>query len=141
MTGYWVGVVSRDHVMAAVRGGFCQVNHGKEAPLRRIKPGDRMLYYSPRQGIRDGDPVQAFTAIGEVLDRDIYEVTVSEKFRPFRRDVRYFTATDAPIRPLLRDLSFAGANPNWGLILRRGTFAITAQDYRLIADAMRVTED
>jgi hypothetical protein len=32
MTRYWVGVVSRDHVRRAIDGGFCQANHGEEAP-------------------------------------------------------------------------------------------------------------
>ena len=30
---YWIGVVSREHVMLGVKGGFIQLNHGKRAPL------------------------------------------------------------------------------------------------------------
>jgi len=64
---YWAGVASREHVLAAISSGFCQLNHGKEAPLKRMRPGDRLLYYSPREGIRGGEPVQAFTVIGEEI--------------------------------------------------------------------------
>jgi hypothetical protein len=90
--------------------------------------------------MRDGAPVQAFTAIGEVLDRDVYSVTVSDTFRPYRRDVRYFDSIEASIKPLLPDLSFAGTDTGWGLILRRGTFPIPEADYHIIALAMRAIE-
>ena len=140
MTRYWVGVASRDHVLAAVRGGFCQLNHGKEAPMRRLAPGDRILYYSPRAEMRAGEPLQAFTAVGEVLPGEPYQVTQSERFRPFRRDVRYFDAREAPIRPLLPDLAFAQGKASWGQVVRRGTFLIERVDYRRIADAMHVAD-
>ena len=140
MTRYWVGVASRDHVLAAVRGGFCQLNHGKEAPMRRLAPGDRILYYSPRAEMRAGEPLQAFTAVGEVLPGEPYQVTQSERFRPFRRDVRYFDAREAPIRPLLPDLAFAQGKASWGQVVRRGTFLIERADYRRIADAMHVAD-
>ncbi|WP_275249374.1 hypothetical protein [Vandammella animalimorsus] len=31
---YWLGVVSREHVQRGVAGDFCQLCHGKAAPLR-----------------------------------------------------------------------------------------------------------
>jgi len=67
-------------VLAAVSGGFCQLNHGNEAPLKRMQPGDRLLYYSPREGMGGGEPVQAFTAIGEILDRAIRQESEVEGF-------------------------------------------------------------
>ena len=39
-TRYWIGVASRDHVMKGVAGGFCQLGHGKSAPVKRLAPGD-----------------------------------------------------------------------------------------------------
>ena len=141
MTLYWVGVASRDHVLLAVRGGFCQLNHGKQAPMKRLSPGDRILYYSPRTEMRAGQPLQAFTAIGEVLAGEPYHMKQSERFHPFRRDVRYFDAREAPIRPLLPDLSFAQGSASWGQVMRRGTFRIDAADYKIIAEAMHVADD
>lgn len=138
-TSYWVGVASREHVLAAVRGGFCQLNHGKEAPLKRLQHGDRLLYYSPKTAMRDGEPIQAFTAIGEILDRPIRQE--ADGFRPFRRDVRYFGASEAPIKPLLPSLSFARGTTSWGQVLRRGTFQIERGDYLLIARAMQVSDE
>lgn len=140
MTQCWIGVAGRDHVLLAVQGGFCQLNHGKEAPMKRLAAGDRILYYSPRTSMRDGEPLQAFTAIGAVLEGEPYQAEQSERFRPFRRDVRYFDAREAPIRPLLPHLSFAQGNASWGQVMRRGTVRIEAADYRIIADAMGVTD-
>jgi hypothetical protein len=137
---YWVGVVSAEHVRKAVEGGFCQLNHGKEAPLRRLQPGDRILYYSSRETMQSGEPLQAFTAIGEVLDEEPYAVAVTKDFHPFRRNVRYFSAEPAPIRPLLPHLSFSRGNAAWGQVLRRGTFEIEESDYKLILKAMRAQE-
>ena len=135
---YWIGVVSRDHVDRAVDGGFCQMNHGKEAPLKRITKGDYILYYSSREQMSAGAPVKAFTAIGKVTDAVPYQAMQSAKFKPFRRKVRYFKAKDAAIAPLLESLSFSRGRKNWGLILRRGCFEIDKADYEVIAEAMGV---
>ena len=133
-----MGVASREHVLAAVRGGFAQLSHGKAAPIKRLKPGDRILFYSPREGMREGKPVQAFTAIGEVLEGEPRQV--SEAFRPFRRDVRYFDAREAPIGPLLAHLSFSHGVAAWGQVFRRGAFRIERADYRTIAVAMQALD-
>lgn len=139
MARYWVGVASRVHVRRAVEGGFCQLNHGKEAPLKRIERGDRILYYSPREEIRTGEPVQAFTAIGAILDDVPFRFDQSQSFRPFRREVDYFKAEDAAIHPLLETLSFSRGKSAWGQVLRRGFFEIQKADHDVIAAAMGVT--
>lgn len=41
-----------------------QVSHGKVAPLRRIQPGDAVVYYSPTESLGDKGKLRAFTAIG-----------------------------------------------------------------------------
>lgn len=52
MAKYWVGVASREHVMGAVEGGFCQFCHGKLSAVRRLSPGEWIAYYSPRRSCR-----------------------------------------------------------------------------------------
>jgi EVE domain len=136
MTAYWIGVASRDHVRTGVAGGFCQLCHGKAAPLRRLKAGDRIVYYSPRERMRDGGPLQAFTAIGEVAEGEPEQFDMGGGFVPFRRAVRFYAASDAPIRPLLPVLSFTRDRPNWGMVFRRGVFAVDKADYDIIAKAM-----
>ncbi len=70
---YWIGVASRDHVLKGVAGGFCQLGHGKAAPVKRLAPGDWIAYYSPRTAYEGGEPVQAFTAIGRIKLGEAYQ--------------------------------------------------------------------
>lgn len=52
---YWIGVVSASHVSRGVQGGFAQLCHGKSAPLQRMRPGDWLIYYSPRTDMKEGE--------------------------------------------------------------------------------------
>jgi len=45
---FWVGVASRAHIAIGVAGGFAQANHGKKAPLLRMRAGDGVVFYSPK---------------------------------------------------------------------------------------------
>nr|WP_276354828.1 EVE domain-containing protein [Cohnella sp. YIM B05605] len=92
---YWIGVVSASHVSRGVEGGFAQLCHGKAAPLRRMNTGDWLVYYSPRTDMKQGEPLQAFTAIGQVADDRVYPFPMSEAFVPFRRDIRYIRCLSA----------------------------------------------
>ena len=73
MRNYWIGVVSKEHVDIGVAGSFTQVNHGKAGPLERMRAGDGFVFYSPRTSYPDGDPLQAFTAIGRVRNGTVYQ--------------------------------------------------------------------
>jgi hypothetical protein len=123
---YWIGIASHDHVQAAVSGGFCQLGHGKEAPVLRLRRGDLIVFYSSRERMGEGPALQSFTAIGRILDDAPVETTQSEGFRPFRRKVQYFKSQQAPIRPLLDELSFTRGRTNWGMAFRRASFIIAS---------------
>jgi hypothetical protein len=113
-----------------------QVNHGKAAPLRRVKPGDGIVYYSPNTVLGEKDGLRAFTAIGIVREGEPYQGDMGAGFTPFRRDVAWAKAEEAPIKPLLDRLDFTMAKSNWGYQLRFGLFEIGDHDFRVIADAM-----
>jgi EVE domain len=138
VTTAWVGIASRERVTVAVEGGFCQLNHGRKTPVRRLQPGDYIIYYAPRERMRAGDVVQAFVAFGKILPGEPYRADASKRFRPFRRYVKYSAGTDASIRPLLQKLSFTRDRVSWGRALRLGTFKIEPNDLEIIADAMRI---
>ena len=89
MTRNWVAVASAEHVRIGRSHGFMQVCHGKAAPLRRVQPGDRVVYYSPTSGFRGRDGLQSFTAIGVVDDGAPYQADMGGGFLPFRRDVTW----------------------------------------------------
>ncbi|MSQ73281.1 MAG: EVE domain-containing protein [Betaproteobacteria bacterium] len=131
-----LGVVSRAHVMLGVKGGFIQLGHGKKAPLQKLRAGDCLVMYSPRLSYPDGKPCQAFTAIGHVKTGEIYQVEMSADFHPFRMDIQFRKCRDAPIKPLIGDLSFIQNKTHWGGAFRFGQLKIPAADFRLIAHAM-----
>lgn len=136
MTGFWVAVASAKHVRIGRKNGFMQVNHGKAAPLRRIKPGDGIAYYSPSTVLGEKDGLQSFTAIGTVRQGEVYEGVMGGGFTPARRDVDWCDGEEAPIKPLLGRLDFTARMPNWGYQLRFGLFEISERDFRLIGEAM-----
>jgi hypothetical protein len=107
---HWVGVASHDHVLGAVQGGFCQLGHGKEALVRRLKAGDLIVFYSPRELMGSGPVLQAFTAAGRILDEFPYEAEQSAGFCPYRRRTKFFKSRQAPVRPLLQELTFTKGN-------------------------------
>lgn len=134
---HWVAVASAEHVAIGRAQGFMQVGHGKGAPLRRLHAGDRVAYYSPVRIFGTKEAAQAFTAIGTVRDERVYQGVMADGFEPFRRDVDWLDAIEAPIRPLLGALSFTQGKSNWGYAFRFGLFKVTADDMVMIARAMR----
>ena len=133
----WVAVASAEHVAIGRAQGFMQVGHGKGAPLRRLHTGDRIAYYSPVRVFGTKDACRAFTAIGTVRDERVYQGVMAGDFKPFRKDVDWREAAEAPIRPLLETLSFTSGKSNWGYALRFGLLKVTADDMASIAQAMR----
>lgn len=134
---YWIGVVSAEHVQRGVEGGFSQVCHGKSQPLKRLKPGDGFIYYSPTLTFQGKERYQSFTAIGTVKDSPVYPYDMGNGFVPYRRDIDWADSVTASIQPLLDRLDFTAGRRNWGYQLRFGLFPISEHDFRLIAAAMQ----
>jgi len=119
-----------------VAGGFCQLCHGKAAPLKRMQPGDWIVYYSPKLSFEGNDACQEFTAIGEVVGDAVYPFEMAPSFVPFRRDIRFREARATPIRPLIERLSFIHDLKRWGYAFRVGHIEMTRADFELIAARM-----
>jgi hypothetical protein len=137
----WIAVACAAH---ARRGcapsdvpGFMQVCHGKAAPLRRVRPGDRVVYYSPTVTLGRKDKLQNFVSIGLVLPGEPYAFDLGEGFVPFRKDVHYVDAVEASILPLIPQFEFVESPARWGYKFRFGLFDISDYDMRLIARAMQ----
>jgi predicted RNA-binding protein len=133
---YWIVVVSKDHLARGVEGGFMQANHGKEAPLKKLKPGDWVIFYSPKQTYGGKVPLQAFTAIGQVEGDEIYQHKMSDDFVPYRRDANFYKCTETPIEPLIPSLHFIENKNAWGFKFRFGFFEIPEHDFKLIKSTM-----
>lgn len=135
---YWIGVASRDHVLEGIAGGFAQFCHGKRGPASRPRRGDGLVYYSPQISREGTRPCQAFTALGRIQDDVPTQIEQAPGFFPYRRQVAYFQAEAAPIRPLLPELSFIRDQSRWGMTFRFGFLEIPAADFARIAAAMGI---
>lgn len=133
---YWVNTVSRDHVQAGLKGGFTQANHGKDTQLKRLSKGDLLVFYSPKASFKEGEKLQAFTALGEITDDESYQVEMTPEFHPWRRRMSFFDVEEAPIQPLIQNLGFIADKKKWGFPFKRGLFEVEEKDFKRIAEAM-----
>jgi hypothetical protein len=106
--------------------------------VRPLKAGDFIVFYSPRELMGSGAVLQAFTAAGRILDEVPFKAEQSACFHPYRRRVKFFKSRQAPVRPLLQELTFTQGHENWGLVFRRGAFQVTEDDFKAIAKAMAI---
>jgi hypothetical protein len=136
MTENWIAVASAKHVRRGRAEGFMQICHGRVAPLKRIKPGSGIVYYSPSSVMGVNDRLQAFTAIGIVQEDEPYLVEMEDGFRAYRRDVKWMGSHEVTIRRLLDVLELTANKSNWGYQLRFGQCQISAHDFDIIAEAM-----
>lgn len=132
----WINTISRTHVLRGVAGGFTQANHGNPGLLRRLRREDWIAFYSPRTDYPEGEPLRAFTALGQVTDDEPYQVEMTPDFRPFRRNVQFIDCAETPIRPLIETLGFITDKKRWGYRFRFGLFAIEDADFAVIRAAM-----
>lgn len=138
--GNWLAIASADHVAIGQREGFMQVCHGKGGPLRRIRPGDRVIYYSPSTtyGVKDG--LMSFTALGLARGEQPYRHDMGGGFVPWRLDVSWLKTRPVPIRPHLEALELTRGKANWAYPFRFGLLPLTDVDLGHIAVLMGVTE-
>ncbi len=139
MARYWIGVASKDHVQTGIKEGIAQVCHGKDKQLKRMKKDDWIVYYSSVEVLGGKKAVQAFTAIGKVVDDNVYQYIMTPDFIPFRRKVKFVQQfTEVPIKPLINDLDFIEDKQYWGQKFRYGHFEISKKDFFLIAKYMDI---
>ncbi len=134
----WIGVAAAEHVSIAVRDGFAMFAHGRHEAAKRVKPGDSVAYYSPRERLNGGAEVRAFTAIGRALDGEVLERQMAEHMTGWSRPMRWFDSRPADIYPLLDRFSFVKNRSHWGMYFRKSLFSIQETDFTLIAEAMGV---
>lgn len=135
-TKFWIIVASKDHVKTGVAEGIAQACHGKSSPLKRMRKGDFVVYYSGKETFGKTDKCQQFTAIGKVKDEEVYQFKMSEDFCPSRRKIDFFESEDVSILPLIDDLTFIQNKKKWGAPFRFGLLEIPKQDFELISSKM-----
>lgn len=135
-TKYWIISASREHVKKGIQGGFAQACHGKARPLKKMKAGDYVIYYSGKKFFNKKDRCQEFTAIGTVKNDEVYSFEMSPDFCPFRIDIDFFNSKDISILPLINDLEFIPNKQKWGYPFRWGILEINEKDFKLISNLM-----
>ena len=137
MASAWVAVISADHAASAARHGFFACSHGVGRDVARPANGDRFAFYAPRERLGEGAPVQAFVALGRILD-DAPSPRMIGDFEAQVRRAAYEPVARAPVRPLLPRLGFVrDKGSHWGMAFRRGLFAVTDGDFAVIEAALR----
>ena len=133
---YWIVVASKDHVKSAIIQGIAQTCHGKSSPLKKMHKGDFVIYYSGKVTIDKPEKCQQFTAMGKVIDDEIYQFQVSDNFCPSRRDIEFYECEDTSILPLINTLDFIQNKKSWGYPFRFGFLEINQHDFNLISKQM-----
>jgi hypothetical protein len=137
MAGSWIAVISADHAAMAVREGFFACSHGDGRAAARPANGDRFAFYAPRERMGEGAPVQAFVALGRILDDAPSPRAMGGGLGQVRR-AAFEPVGRAAVRPLLSRLGFTrDKGSHWGMAFRRGLFAVDAADFARIEDALR----
>jgi len=136
MSRNWVAVASAEHVRLARSKGSCRSVTARTAPLRRVQPGDGVVYYSPTSVFRGSDRLQSFTAIGVARDGALYQAEM-EGFAPFRRDVDWQAARKCP-SSRCRPAAIHDGETELGLSVALRPVEISAPDMAVIAEAMGV---
>jgi len=139
-TKYWIIVASKDHVKNGIKEGIAQACHGKAAPLKRMRQGDFVVYYSGKTFFGRPDKCQEFTAIGKVKEEDVYQFQMTPDFCPSRRNIYFFESKNISILPLISSLAFIKNKKSWGYPFRFGFLEINQYDFDLISSQM-LSED
>ena len=137
-TKYWLVVVSKDHIEIGKKLGIVQANHGKAAPMKRMKPGDLIVFYSPKILFQGKEPLKKFTAIARVKEGNVYQGDMGGGFTPFRRDVEFLPCEETEIQSLIEELTFIKNKQSWGFVFRFGFFEIPKGDFETISKKMKV---
>jgi hypothetical protein len=103
-------------------------------PLARMRKGDWLVYYSPGYRMGKSD-LKTFTAIGRVVDEDVFQFRMRPDFEPYRRRVEYLQTQNASLEDLKPVLELC-KGPFWGYQLRRGLIEISKSDFDRIKKAM-----
>ncbi|MEQ1977499.1 EVE domain-containing protein [Xenorhabdus sp. SGI240] len=133
---HWIAVISRAHARLAADSGFLQVCHGKAGPLRKTRAGDEVFIYCPRSEMKSGEILKTVEYQCVFTHDDIYQVEQFPGFKPFRKDVIFDPSFQSVVLKDIDGLEFT-ANPQWGMLARRGFFEISTNDAARIRTAMR----
>jgi hypothetical protein len=134
---FWINTLPKDLVMIGRKQGIVQAHHGTAAPLKRLKAGDKVVFYSPKTKSLGGIPLKAFTAVANITDERIGQIQLGEGAQPFRLTAEFEDCIEVPIVPLVAKLQFIHNKKSWGYLFQLGLFEINENDFILIYSKMK----
>ncbi len=135
MKKYWISVVPKERVSAAVAQGIMQ-SQGIEAHLNRLNQHDWVIFYSPRADIAGTTKLQTFTAVGQMADSTIFPIKNSPVSKAFGRKVTYVQSKEIPLIPLIQKVAFIRNKKHWGSVFKMSLIQISQDDFELVTKAM-----
>ena len=118
--------------------GTAVQNHRQHLLIAKMKEGDWLIYYSPRDAYPDGKLLRSFTAIGKVKSGNIYPYQMAPNFIPYRLDIDYYPCHKIGFYDIKSQLEFVLETKHLGFLFRRGHFepiacAIVKKSFLLIS--------
>ena len=135
MPQFWIGVAHAKQVGLIRAKGLVAFSKGQKAPVAKMSTGDQVVYYAPRSDF-EGDAVQAFITLATVTGDAPYETPLMGDATAWVREADYAQTGEAPIRPMIPDLTFIKKPTHWGMAFRSSHFEITEADFDRIRAAM-----
>lgn len=135
MPSFWLAVAHAHQVGIIRAKGLVAFSKGQKAPVTKVATGDRAVYDAPRTDF-EGDQVQAFVVMATVTGAAAFETSLAGETAAWVCEAVYDDASNAPIRPMIPDLSFIGMPSHWGVALGRSHFEVPEADISVIARAM-----
>ncbi|GAB3084104.1 hypothetical protein GCM10027215_29290 [Nocardioides zeae] len=132
----WICVLSRADALAAIATGTLCLGSRGEGRLRRMRLGDGVAVYSPREERRAGAVVRRFTAVGTVTGVAPYQGDGAMPDDWCRAVELVDTGGEAAVEPLLPRLSFVRDEPGWGVVFRPGFLEVAIDDIAVVREAV-----
>lgn len=137
MKKYWINVVPKERVVKAVEESIMEFE-GIDAHVNTIEKDDWVIFYSPREDVAGTIKLQAFSAIGQIADDTMFLVEDVPGVQVYKRKVNYLKVKEAPLIPLIQNLSCIRNKKHWGTVFKMDLFQISKEDFELIAKTMGI---
>lgn len=138
----WLVVLSEDNWEICARDGLLGLGRDAERRLNRMADGDRVWVYVNRKHVDHQVPhVYEIRAVARVagpvrhLDSSPWKARGDQRFE-YARPITIERRCSFPARDLLKQLSFAGRPPVWGMRLLNAPVHLTAADVKKLEVAL-----
>jgi predicted RNA-binding protein len=143
-TKFWIVTISEDNLELAISHNLIGLPARRNYYVQLMAEGDIVVFYigKKRSGYYDRQGIVAnFGPIARIVGQPLYDETRIWKSRfgeiyPWRRKISIILNKQISARNIIKELSFVRNQSRWGFYLIRGVRKITAEDYKMIFNAL-----